>query len=195
MSGPARSWFVYFSRVRTIIISPFSDKCCLSRKTILPTSPTPSPSTIMPCACTLPTSAACSCVSSSTSPEESIFVFSFGIPSSCASSAWYLRCWYSPCTGIAYLGFVSVYISLISSCEAWPDTCVSCTITFAPFSASSLITFDTDFSLPGIGLELNITVSPGSINTFLCIFAAILESAAIASPWLPVVISTSFSEG
>ena len=44
-------------------------------------------------------------------------------------------------------------------------------ITFAPIMVSSLITFDTLFSLPGIGVELKITVSPGLIVTFLWMFA------------------------
>ena len=46
----------------------------------------------------------------------------------------------------------------------------------------------TAFSLPGIGVELKITTSPGMIETFLCRSAAIRDSAARDSPWLPVVI-------
>lgn len=49
------------------------------------------------------------------------------------------------------------------------------------------------FSFPGIGWELKITVSPGRIEIFLCRCAAIRDSAAIDSPWLPVVIRTSCS--
>ena len=45
ISGPATSCPVYFSSVRTTIIIPFSARFCLSLNTILPTSPTPSPST------------------------------------------------------------------------------------------------------------------------------------------------------
>ena len=60
---------------------------------------------------------------------------------------------------------------------------------------SSLITFDTAFSFPGIGLELKMIVSFGLIVIFLWISAAILESAAMDSPWLPVVIRTTFSSG
>ena len=55
---------------------------------------------------------------------------------------------------------------------------------------SSLITLATDFSLPGIGVDENTTQSPGCIDTFLWRLAAILDKAAIDSPWLPVVIST-----
>ena len=68
-------------------------------------------------------------------------------------------------------------------------------MTFAPLADSSLITLDTDFSLPGIGLELNITVSPGMMVTFLCTSAAMRDNAAMDSPWLPVVIRTVFSGG
>ena len=60
---------------------------------------------------------------------------------------------------------------------------------------SSLITLDTAFSFPGIGLELKMIVSFGLIVIFLWISAAILESAAMDSPWLPVVIRTTFSSG
>lgn len=83
-----------------------------------------------------------------------------------ASSACFTRCLYSPCTGIEYLGFKIVYIILISSCDACPDTWVSWKITLAPFIESSLISLATDFSLPGIGVALTITTSPGLIVTF-----------------------------
>lgn len=54
--------------------------------------------------------------------------------------------------------------------HACPDTCASWKITLAPLAESSLITLDTAFSFPGIGLELKITVSPGIIWTLLCRF-------------------------
>ena len=57
------------------------------------------------------------------------------------------------------------------------------------------MTLETDFSFPGMGLELKITVSPGMIVTFLWMSAAILDRAAMDSPWLPVVMSTVFSGG
>ena len=60
---------------------------------------------------------------------------------------------------------------------------------------SSLITLETAFSFPGIGFELKMIVSFGLIVIFLWIFAAILERAAMDSPWLPVVIRTTFSSG
>ena len=60
---------------------------------------------------------------------------------------------------------------------------------------SSLMIFDTAFSLPGIGLELNMIVSPGMIEIFLWISAAIRDRAAIDSPWLPVVMIVVFSLG
>lgn len=55
--------------------------------------------------------------------------------------------------------------------------------------------FDTAFSLPGIGLELKMIVSPGMIEIFLWISAAIRDRAAIDSPWLPVVMIVVFSLG
>ena len=79
---------------------------------------------------------------------------------------------------------------MISSWQACPDTWVSWLITSAPFIDSSLITLATAFSLPGIGVELKITTSPGMIETFLCRSAAIRDRAARDSPWLPVVIRT-----
>ena len=45
---------------------------------------------------------------------------------------------------------------------------------------NSLITLVTAFSFPGIGFELKIIVSPGLIDTFRCISAAILDNAADA---------------
>ncbi len=45
MSGPAITLQLYFSSVITTITIPFVARFCLSRRTILPTSPTPSPST------------------------------------------------------------------------------------------------------------------------------------------------------
>ena len=49
--------------------------------------------------------------------------------------------------------------------------------------------------MAGIGFELKMIVSFGLIVIFLWIFAAILERAAMDSPWLPVVIRTTFSSG
>ena len=49
--------------------------------------------------------------------------------------------------------------------------------------------------MAGIGFELKIIVSFGSITIFLGLFAAIRESAAMDSPWLPVVIRTTCSSG
>ena len=52
------------------------------------------------------------------------------------------------------------------------------------------MTWATAFSLPGMGWELKITTSLGLMETFLCSPDAIRERAAMASPWLPVVMST-----
>ncbi len=57
------------------------------------------------------------------------------------------------------------------------------------------MTFETAFSFPGIGLELKIIVSFGLMEIFLCMPNAILERAAMDSPWLPVVINTVCSSG
>ena len=79
---------------------------------------------------------------------------------------------------------------MISSWQAWPDTWVSWEITFAPFMESSLMTLATAFSFPGMGVELKITTSHGVMDTFRCREEAILDKAAMDSPWLPVVMST-----
>ena len=60
---------------------------------------------------------------------------------------------------------------------------------------SSLITFATAFSFPGMGWELKITTSPGMMDTFLWMLAAMRDKAAMDSPWLPVVMSTVDSGG
>ena len=51
-------------------------------------------------------------------------------------------------------------------------------MTSAPISDSSLITFETAFSLPGIGWDEKTTASPGMILTFLWTLAAMRDSAA-----------------
>ena len=84
---------------------------------------------------------------------------------------------------------------MISSWQACPETWTSWKITLAPFIDSSLIMRDTAFSFPGIGLELRTIVSFGLIVTFLCTPLAMRDSAAIASPWLPVVMMTVCSSG
>ena len=65
--------------------------------------------------------------------------------------------------------------------------------TSAPICIKSSITFDTYFSFPGIGVADIIIKSFGVIFTFLWSPAAILVSADIGSPWLPVVIITNCS--
>ena len=44
-------------------------------------------------------------------------------------------------------------------------------------------------------IELNTTTSPGTMDTFLWMLAAIRDRAAMDSPWLPFVISTVDSGG
>ena len=132
---------------------------------------------------------------SSTSPDETIATFSFGIPILSAMDLFAIRCRYSPWIGIAYFGFKREYINLISSWQACPETWVSCKMTSAPFIANSLTTLATAFSFPGIGVELIMTTSSGIMLTFRWTDDAILDKAAILSPWLPVVIKTVFSGG
>ena len=50
-------------------------------------------------------------------------------------------------------------------------------------------------SLPGIGLALTITVSPGWISTKRWSRLAIRARPAIGSPWAPVVQMTSLPSG
>ena len=55
-------------------------------------------------------------------------------------------------------------------------------MTSAPFAVSSLTIRDIAFSLPGIGLELRMMTSSSVMVTFLCVEAAIRDSAAMLSP-------------
>ncbi len=50
-------------------------------------------------------------------------------------------------------------------------------------------------SLPGIGLALTMTVSPGTISTNRWSRLAIRARPAIGSPWAPVVAMHSLSAG
>ena len=59
-------------------------------------------------------------------------------------------------------------------------------ITSAPALYNALIVRLILLVLPGIGEELNTTVSSGIIFICLCVPFAILDNAAIGSPWEPV---------
>ena len=123
-------------------------------------------------------------------------MFSLAIPIDFAVSLCAINCLYSPWTGIKYFGFASASIIFCSSWHACPDTCIASSelyITSAPSCIKSSITFDTNFSFPGIAVADIITLSFGVICTFLCSPAAILVKADIGSPWLPVVIITNWS--
>ena len=123
-------------------------------------------------------------------------MFFAGIPINCAVSACAFNCLYSPWTGIKNFGFASANINFCSSWQACPETWTSANAlytTSAPICIKSSITFETDFSFPGIGFAEIITKSFGVILTFLWSPAAILVNADIVSPWLPVVIITSCS--
>ena len=54
---------------------------------------------------------------------------------------------------------------------------------------------ETYSSLPGIGLALTMTVSPGWISTKRWSRLAIRARPAIGSPWAPVVAITSWASG
>ena len=179
-----------------MIIKPSCDKCCLSLNTIFPTSPTPKPSTSTLPLWTVLVNSALSSLISNTLPFCNIMMLSLSIPILWAVSLWAINCLYSPCTGIKYFGFDNAIINFCSSWQACPDTWTSSNAlytTSAPICIKSSITFDTNFSFPGIGVAEIITKSFGVIFTFLWSPAAILVNADIGSPWLPVVIITSCS--
>ena len=132
------------------------------------------------------------------SPSSQISVRSSGTPMICASSAWWTRWRYSPWTGTNHCGSTTDMSVLISSCLAWPVACTSsrpeCT-TLAPRRTSPSITFVTLISLPGIGCELRITVSPAPISSQRFSRLAIRVRADIGSPWLPVEITQTEPSG
>ena len=104
-SGPDTISPVAESIVRTITIKPSCDKCCLSLKTIFPTSPTPRPSTSTFPDGTDVVNFASSSFSSNVLPLCVINIFCAGIPNFLAVSACAINCLYSPCTGIKNFGF------------------------------------------------------------------------------------------
>ena len=84
-----------------------------------------------------------------------------------------------------YFGFVNAKINFCSSWQACPETCTASSelyTTSAPICIKSSITFEMNFSFPGIGFAEIITKSFGVIFTFLWSPAAILVSADIGSP-------------
>ena len=87
---------------------------------------------------------------------------------------------------------------LISSCLAWPVAWTSampeCT-TSAPSRMRPSITLLTLISLPGIGCELRMTVSPSPILSQRFSPAAIRARADIGSPWLPVEMTHTSPSG
>ncbi len=125
MSGPDTTVPDFLSIVTTAIINPSSERCFLSLRTMFPTSPTPSPSTIMFPDWIFWPSFISFWVNSTISPVFITRIFLFFIPIVSASSACFLRCLISPCIGMKNLGFKSASISLCSSCFACPDTCIS----------------------------------------------------------------------
>ncbi len=116
-------------------------------------------------------------------------MFAAGTPASWASRACAASIRYSPWIGITAFGRRSAIIVRSSSAFAWPETCTgaicSCS-TSAPAFARRLIESCTRSSLPGTGRAERITVSPRSTDTAGWSPYAILVSADIGSPWLPV---------
>ena len=96
ISGPDSTYLACISTVATTTIKPSCDKCFLSRSTMLPTSPTPEPSTSTLPEGTVPVNLAPSALNSSTLPISEIKIRSAGIPMLLASSALAARCLYSP---------------------------------------------------------------------------------------------------
>ncbi len=96
---------------------------------------------------------------------------------------------YSPWIGIKYFGFIKRSINFCSSCPPCPEVWISFRapwITSAPARNSISIVLLTLTVFPGIGEDENTTVSPGIIWIWRWVPFAILDSAAIGSPWLPV---------
>ena len=144
MSGPLKISPLYLSIATTTIIRPSCDKCRLSLNTMLPTSPTPRPSTnTWPLGTAFCVSLALCLLSSRQSPLAITNTFFLSIPKSVANFSWHLSILYSPWTGTKYLGFTSAWRTFISSALAWPETWTSIRpsyITSAPFFKSSFIT-------------------------------------------------------
>ena len=124
------------------------------------------------------------------SPFPKTNILSLLIPSSTAISACNFNIWYSPWAGIKYLGFNNFKFIFNSCLDGWPEEWISLkielVITSAPQRVSWLTTLEIECPFPGIGLEENTTVSPGTILISFKVPFAILLKAAIGSPWLPV---------
>ncbi len=75
MSGPATTFPLFLSIVITTITIPSCARCCLSLRTIFPTSPTPSPSTSVAPAGTFPVILQSDLVNSTLAPLNEIFTF------------------------------------------------------------------------------------------------------------------------
>ena len=118
MSGPASILPSSLDRVTTIVISPSSDRCFLSLRTILPTSPTPRPSIRILPEATLPAFLADLLSTSRISPLDIINILSGLVPTLFASSACLFSILYSPCTGKKNFGLANACISFNSSCLA-----------------------------------------------------------------------------
>ena len=125
-------------------------------------------------------------------------MLSASTPVASASLAWARRWVASPWTGMKAFGFTRVSMIFSSSAPAWPDTCTLprlLSYTSAPILARELMTRVTAFSLPGTGVAEMMTVSPSSISMVLCSPLAMRPRALKGSPWLPVHMMTTWSEG
>ena len=68
-------------------------------------------------------------------------------------------------------------------------------MTSAPSFSRPLTTLVTIFSLPGMGLAEMMIKSPGPTRTCRWLADAMRDRALSGSPWLPVVMSTTWSGG
>ena len=164
--------------------------------TILPTSPTPNPSTKTRPALTRPPFCPERLVNSNICPLSPSRIWSFSTPISTANSPCFLSILYSPWTGRKYFGLIRPSIILSSSWLPCPDTWIRLLLpktTLAPKRIRLSIVRPTPVSFPGIGVAEIITVSPGIILTLRWLFDAILDKPAIGSPWLPVVKISTWS--
>ena len=157
---------------------------------MLPTSPTPRPSTKIAPACTRPPLRPPSLSNSKIWPLSPIRTFLGSTPIATPSSPWRRNMRYSPWTGIKYSGRTRLSIVLSSSWLAWPDTWIPRSLpytTWQPNRSKLSIVLPTAPSLPGIGVAEMITVSFGANSTVRWLLVAIRDKPAIGSPWEPVV--------
>ena len=165
MSGPAPICPLALSRLITTIIIPSSARCCLSRSTTFPTSPTPRPSTRIaptgPC------------------QEEIKLIYSLIRPRYAVPVHGEIKHLKAQAKVAQSLGIDKDNIFILSSGDVLELSDSGAKVT----------------GRVPVGAILNITVSLGPMLILRCIPLAMRLRAAMLSPWLPVVIITCFSSG